>query len=584
MQQTYFMLKFRNITTADIQTFWEYTLGSSQQNCDFSVANLCGWQFLYNTQWAESDGWLFVRFQIEGRLAYTFPLRKTVAAGGNNASDLRQAILEAYADSLLMGQPFTMLCTGDEAEKAIADAVPVQLQTQCSPDLCDYIYTSGKLQSLAGKKLQSKRNHTNRFRSLYPGYQYVSLSGDTAMQCLELERRWVSSKNPDADNSMSAYDAEYRYMTFALSNWRSLGLTGGAIYVDGTMVAFTFGCPINGDTFDVCIEKADTSYEGAFSIINQEFVRHLPSQYTYINREEDLGNPGLRQAKSSYHPDIRLCKRLVMAAGEGRFTDTETVTRQTERLWRDTFHDPEPFVQLYFSRVFDSSHNITAQLEGQVAGALQLLPHTLKWNSRLLSAAYLSGLAVSDGLRRRGIGSALLTQAHLTAFNKGYGMIMLIPAEEWLFDWYAAHGYAPCASCLAPPAGLAEMDFDAFDAWQQSQPCILLKGQAGFSAYLDDYAATPEHLRQKASLPAMLRVINANVLLSAYAALHPETELTLSVGGDGDLPLNNTCFHITQGTVVQSYSMLPKAVSITISQLPGLLFADALPTMSLMFV
>ena len=68
-------------------------------------------------------------------------------------------------------------------------------------------------------------------------------------------------------------------------------------------MALTYGSPINYQTCGVHVEKADTNYEGIFSLINQEFALHIPEQYVYINREEDLGIPGLRQSKESYNPD-----------------------------------------------------------------------------------------------------------------------------------------------------------------------------------------------------------------------------------------------------------------------------------------
>ena len=72
------------------------------------------------------------------------------------------------------------------------------------------------------------------------------------------------------------------------------------------MVAFTFGRKVTDDTIDVCVEKADTSVDGAYSVINQQFAVHLPNSIIYINREEDMGLPGLRKSKLSYHPEILL--------------------------------------------------------------------------------------------------------------------------------------------------------------------------------------------------------------------------------------------------------------------------------------
>ena len=79
-------------------------------------------------------------------------------------------------------------------------------------------------------------------------------------------------------------------------------------WVDDEIVGFTYGAPVNKDTFAVHIEKADSRIDGAYNILNQEFALHIPEKYIYLNREEDLGLVGLRKAKLSYRPVILLEK------------------------------------------------------------------------------------------------------------------------------------------------------------------------------------------------------------------------------------------------------------------------------------
>lgn len=292
------MISFKPITIEDKDIITAYTLNSNYRNCDFSFANICSWRFLYDSEYAIADGFLFIRFRIEekSRLAYMFPLGE---------GDIKRAICMLEKDSLEHGHPLLLLGVSPEAKELIESVFPTSFTYLPERDYYDYIYLREDLAQLKGKKYQAKRNHVNHFKKLY-NYTYMPLTPEIVPLCLELERQWYKTNLTDEDKD--ELSNERRSMTYSLMNYDKLGVTGGALCVDGKIVAFTYGAPINKDTFGVHVEKADINYEGAYAMINQEFASRIPDFFTYINREEDLGIEGLRKAKLSYHPAILLEK------------------------------------------------------------------------------------------------------------------------------------------------------------------------------------------------------------------------------------------------------------------------------------
>ena len=97
----------------------------------------------------------------------------------------------------------------------------------------------------------------------------------------------------------------------SLRLFKELELIGGILRIDGEIVAFTMGEPMSDDTFVVHIEKAYADIQGAYPMINQQFVEHECASYKYINREEDTGSEGLRKAKLSYRPAFLVEKGIV---------------------------------------------------------------------------------------------------------------------------------------------------------------------------------------------------------------------------------------------------------------------------------
>ena len=295
-------LTFKPITIHERETITSFTSKSPYMNCDFSFANMCSWQFLYKSEYVVVDGFLLIRFWLE---EHPYPVYMCPVGEGSLAAPIN--LLET--DSLSHGRPLWLLGITPVGKKNIEKSFPDGFRYRPERDYFDYIYLRDDLVNLVGKKYQPKRNHINKFKKLYH-YTYRPITPELVPECLELERKWYKANRTDDDAEELSY--ERRSMTFALQHTSELGLTGGAICVDRQIVAFSFGSPINNETFGVHVEKADINYEGAYSLINHEFAAHIPEQYLYINREEDLGIPGLRKSKQSYHPTLLLEKHTAI--------------------------------------------------------------------------------------------------------------------------------------------------------------------------------------------------------------------------------------------------------------------------------
>ncbi len=177
-------------------------------------------------------------------------------------------------------------------------------------DQSDYIYLTQDLIQLKGRKYHRKRNHIKQFNEKY-SFQYAPLTSEWTSECLRLETEWCDLRHCETTPGLLNESLAIKQ---ALTHFESLRLKGGAISINGKVEAFTLGEPLNGDTVVIHIEKANPSYEGLYTLINQAFLEKQWSEYTYVNREQDLGEEGLRKAKESYFPD-HMVNKYTMTLG-----------------------------------------------------------------------------------------------------------------------------------------------------------------------------------------------------------------------------------------------------------------------------
>lgn len=413
------MIEFRPVRLEDRATIERFTMSSDITNCDLSFANMFCWQEVYHSAWAIVDGFLVIRFHIDGgdRLGYMQPV------GEGDCARIIPALRE---DAHAHGQRLRIIGLTDRGREMIRQMHIGQFAFESDRALEDYVYAADDLRNLPGRRYQPKRNHINRFMAEYPDYRYEELTPDRFDECMQLEREWRRNH----EGHTSELCAEQRAMQRAFAHFAELGMTGGCIYVGERMVAFTYGSAVNDHTFDTHVEKADTDYNGAFTVINCLFARHLPERFTLINREEDLGIEGLQRAKLSYHPAVIQHKFTAIHLHPDELACKE--------LWQTCFGDEEQFIDSFLIRYYSRRRMLSIERDGRMAAMLHLLP----FESELGRTTYIYGVATAPEYRGRGLATELMREAMRLAGERGDDALFLIPTpgEEWLRDFYGGFG------------------------------------------------------------------------------------------------------------------------------------------------
>ena len=291
------MINFQPVTIDDRSTIQAFFDKSRYRNCDFSFSNIFNWSHYYNTTFAVHSGFLFFHFHPRGgNSGYLFPLGE-----GN----LQIAIEIMDEDAKERKNDFFIYGVTNEMFQEIEILFPEKFLFTRSRSWYEYLYSSEDLIHLIGKKFQAKRNHINKFKRTYE-WEYLPITRKIIPDCLALYDHWC--KENGGCNSEESLIEERIATQKAFENYEKLGLTGGALRVNGKIQAYSYGQPLTKDTFGVHAEKSLYEIDGGFTMINQQFAEHNCAGYTYINREEDLGIESLRKAKMSYQPAILLEK------------------------------------------------------------------------------------------------------------------------------------------------------------------------------------------------------------------------------------------------------------------------------------
>ena len=217
------------------------------------------------------------------------------------------AVVEAGLRHLRENGHDPKLCRVSEAQLERLRITGERFTIEEDRDHSDYVYSVRDLVDLPGNQFHDKRNHIAQFRAEHT-FEYRPLTPDLVPACETLQDEWCDEKHCDL---VATLRAESRAVKEALRHLDALGAVGGCVLAGGKVVAFALGEALNRDTVVIHIEKADPAFHGLYQLINQQFLEHQWRDYPYVNREQDMGVPGLRKAKQSYNPHHLVKKHIV---------------------------------------------------------------------------------------------------------------------------------------------------------------------------------------------------------------------------------------------------------------------------------
>lgn len=287
-------MQWKPIGIEDKELLTSFFISHSILVSDLTFTNLYLWHYARHISYIILNDCLVIKTQYPDDEPFIFyPIHKD-----NNLEAKKQTILQIMQSCKAKGLRFSIHSLSQVDKEELQRLIPNTFDFIYREDRSDYIYSIPELIALKGKKYHKKKTHLNRFLERY-AFSYEALNTQNANELISTYQTWFGKISDVASDGLRN---EYVGIIETLKEFNRLDFQGGILRIDGQIIAFSFGEPLNKDTIVIHIEKANTDFQGAYQAINKEFLANAWSDYKLVNREEDLGIEGLRKAKQSYQP------------------------------------------------------------------------------------------------------------------------------------------------------------------------------------------------------------------------------------------------------------------------------------------
>jgi uncharacterized protein len=283
--------EFKPIEIDDKDVFRQHVHEYQPNTSEINFTNLFIWRNHYEFRWSMYDKWLLVIGANSNSGVQALP-----PIGPSPRLEVMRQFCLWIAESNNTTEPHI-----DRADVRLTEEVKGngEFVFNASREHFDYVYHTSDLIHLAGKGYRQKRNHLNHLFRTYP-IVYKPMDESDVPACLAIADQWCKARRCSDDLNLAG---EWEATREAIIHFRALGAEGGVIIINGQVEAFTIGELLNKETAVVHIEKANMDIRGLYAVVNQQFCEKQWKDLPWINREQDLGELGLRKAKLSYNPD-----------------------------------------------------------------------------------------------------------------------------------------------------------------------------------------------------------------------------------------------------------------------------------------
>lgn len=275
--------RFEHICLKHQDAFKAALCACPEVTSDYAFANLYGWAEHYGLKWRFADSLVWIK--------QTLPQEILWAPVGDWAKVDWASLPCLDGPQRFIRVPETLLGIWQQA-------FGQRIRATEARDHFDYVYSVPELVELKGNKFHKKKNLLNQFEKSNM-FEYTPMQADCVEEVLDMQAEWHGWQEMPSE----ALVAENQAISRVLKNFDRLGsLTGGTIRVGGKVIAYTVGECLNQNTIVIHFEKGDTRFKGVYQAINKHFLAAQEDRFSLVNREQDLGDEGLRKAKMSYNP------------------------------------------------------------------------------------------------------------------------------------------------------------------------------------------------------------------------------------------------------------------------------------------